>query len=177
MRRAERKIHAPIVVRSVDKLKNTVHFDLRQVTGTRLTLGVLTMATLVFAASINPLVRRFREMAVLPCGYHIEFVLTALQSGTIATLTPILAVLPYTANYIDDVKSKFVRFFLIRTDYASYLISRIVLCFLSGGLVITAGAMLAWGVSAETEAERHSQAKDNAVCVCRGCVCVCGGGG
>ena len=31
------------------------------------------------------------------------------------------------------------------------------------------------GVWAETEAERHSQAKDNAVCVCRGCVCVCGG--
>ena len=31
------------------------------------------------------------------------------------------------------------------------------------------------GVWAEPEAERHSQAKDNAVCVCRGCVCVCGG--
>ena len=31
------------------------------------------------------------------------------------------------------------------------------------------------GVWAETEAEGHSQAKDNAVCVCRGCVCDCGG--
>ena len=30
-------------------------------------------------------------------------------------------------------------------------------------------------VAAETEAGRPSQAKDNAVCVCRGCVCVCGG--
>lgn len=145
---AEHKTYAPIVVRSVDKLKNTVHFGLRQVTGTRLTLGILTMAALVFVASINSLVHQFREMAVLPCGYHIEFVLTALQSDTIATLTPILAVLPYTANYIDDVKNKFVRFFLIRTDYASYLISRIVFCFLSGGLVIIAGAMLAWGASA-----------------------------
>ena len=57
-------------------------------------------------------------------------------------------------------------------------------CVWGGGVVWGGGAgrdvsVCGWacmcGVWAETEAERHSQAKDNAVCVCRGCVCVCGG--
>ena len=57
-------------------------------------------------------------------------------------------------------------------------------CVWGGGVVWGGGAgrdvsVCGWacmcGVWAEPEAERHSQAKDNAVCVCRGCVCVCGG--
>ena len=58
-------------------------------------------------------------------------------------------------------------------------------CVWGGGGVVWGGgagrdvSVCVWacvcGVWAETEAERHSQAKDNAVCVCRGCVCVCGG--
>ena len=55
-------------------------------------------------------------------------------------------------------------------------------CVWGGGGVVWGGgagrdvSVCVWacmcGVWAETEAERHSQAKDNAVCVCRGCVCV-----
>lgn len=140
--------NASIVMGSVDKLKNTVLSDLHRAGYARLILGLFSMTILVFVASINSLICRFREMYILPCDYHMEFLLTALHSGTIGSVIPILAVLPFTASYIDDVKSRFARFFLIRTDYGTYLVSRILVCFLSGGLVITAGTLLAWGASA-----------------------------
>lgn len=139
--------NAPIAMGSVDKLKNTVLSDL-QAGYVRLILGLFSMTILVFVASINSLICRFREMYILPCNYHMEFLLTALHSGTIGSVIPILAVLPFTASYIDDVKSKFARFSLIRTDYTTYLVSRILVCFLSGGVVIVTGTLLAWGVSA-----------------------------
>ena len=132
----------------VDKLKNAVLSGLRQVAGLRLALGILAMAALVFVASVDPLVRQFREMSVLPYGYHTEFVLTALRSDTVAAFVPILAVLPFAGSFVDDVKSKFARFFLIRSSFPTYLVSRILVCFITGGFVAAAGALLSWGGAA-----------------------------
>lgn len=114
----------------------------------RIVAGIVGIAVLIFGASIDSLVRLFREMSQLFYGYHTEFILTALCSNMVASFLPIAAGLPFTASYIDDVKSRFARFFLIRTDYGTYLVSRILVCFLSGGLVIATGTLLAWGASA-----------------------------
>ena len=126
-------------------MKNAVFSGLRQAAGIRLVLGILAMAVLVFASSIDPLVRQFREMSTLPYGYHTEFVLNALRSDTVAAFVPILAVLPFAGSFVDDVKSKFARFFLIRSSYPTYLVSRILVCFVSGGYASAAGVLLSWG--------------------------------
>lgn len=107
--------------------------------------SILIMTSIIFLASINPLVNAFREMSLLENGYHTEFILDAIRSDTVSSFIPILAVLPFSASYVDDVKSKFVRFYLIRTSYITYCLSRIIFCFLCGGFVIAAGTMLAWG--------------------------------
>lgn len=109
---------------------------------------MFTMVALFFLTSCESLISLFPLTSLLSSHYHTEFVLIALRSETLAPFIPILAVLPYAASYIDDLKSKFARAFLIRADYITYLISRILVCFLSGGLVITAGTLLAWGASA-----------------------------
>ena len=129
-------------------MKNTIGCGLRQAAGIRLLLGILAMAAVIFLSSVDSLVRTFQETTLLLYGFHTDFVLTALQSDTVAPFLPILAVLPFAGSYVDDIKSKFARFFLIRTNYNTYPISRIVVCFLCGGFVIVAGTVFAWGISA-----------------------------
>lgn len=106
------------------------------------------MEIMIFLSSADTLLRLFPVTSLQPNDYHTDFILNAFRSDTMTSFIPILAVLPFTANYIDDVKSKFARLILIRTDYTTYLMGRILVCFLSGGFVIVAGILLSWGVSA-----------------------------
>ena len=129
-------------------------------------ISILGFWALVFFSSMDTLIQVFPATFLQPNDYHTNFVLNALRSNTLVPFVPILAVLPYAASYIDDIKSKFARFFLIRTEYVTYLKSRILVCFLSGGLVIVTGTLLAWGVSAllflpmEKAAEAPSETTD-----------------
>lgn len=128
-------------------MKNALSSGLREVSWLRALVGILAMVTVIAFASADSLIRVYRERQMLEYGYHTDQVLAALQSDTVAPFLPILAVLPFSAVYIDDVKSKFVRFFLIRTNNTIYPVSRILVCFFSGGIVIAAGTLLAWGLS------------------------------
>lgn len=129
-------------------MKNALLSGLRELSWLRMFIGILAMLAVISIASADSLIRVYREHLVLEYGYHTNQILESLQSDTVASFLPILAVLSFSAVYIDDVKSKFVRFFLIRTNYTSYLVSRIIICFLSGGVVIVAGTLLAWGLYA-----------------------------
>lgn len=128
-------------------MKNALSSGLREVAWLRVLVGIFAMVAVIALASADSLIRVCRERQMLEYGYHTNLVLSALQSDTVAPFLPILAVLSFSAVYIDDVKSKFARFFLIRTNYTIYLVSRILVCFLSGGIVISAGILLAWGLS------------------------------
>ena len=105
------------------------------------------MVLLLFLSSVDSMLQLFPCLSLLSNGYHSEFVSNALSSDTVASFVPILAVLPFAACYIDDIKSKFARFYLVRSSYATYLASRVLVCFISGGLVIVTGVLLAWGIS------------------------------
>ena len=133
---------------------------MKQVINIRTVMGIFSIVLLVFLSSTKTLLQLFPVVFLQSSYYHTDFILDAVCSDTLAPFIPILAVLPYTASYIDDVKSKFVRFFLVRTNYTTYLISRILVCFLSGGLVIAAGTMLAWGVSALLFSPMEKAAED-----------------
>ena len=128
-------------------MKCSIYSGIKQVLNKQTFIGIITMAILIFLSSVDTLLQLFPATSLQPNDYHTDFILNALHSDTLASFIPILAVLPFTASYIDDVKSRFARFFLIRTDYTTYLISHILVCFLSGGLVIAAGTLLAWGAS------------------------------
>lgn len=80
--------------------------------------------------------------------YCNNLMIDALSSEAVIAFVPIISVLHYSGTYIDDLKSKFVIFHLIRSNYHSYLISCIMVCFLCGGGVILLGNLLSWGVSA-----------------------------
>lgn len=67
-----------------------------------------------------------------------------------APFVAIVAILPFSGNYVDEVKSKFARFSMLRTNYSVYLLGRIIVCFLLGGAVILAGVWAAYFVSVLT---------------------------
>ena len=143
-------------------MKYSICTGIKQTINKQTLVGITTMEIMIFLSSADTLLRLFPVTSLQPNDYHTDFILNAFCSDTMTSFIPILAVLPFTANYIDDVKSKFARLILIRTDYTTYLMGRILVCFLSGGFVIVAGILLSWGVSAllflpmEKAAERQT---------------------
>lgn len=127
---------------------NAIKTQLKLVTGIRFLLGTLAMGVVIFLSSTDLFIRAFREVDLLPGGYHLNFILTALQSNSVIFFVPILAALPFSAEYIDAVKSKFSRYFLIRTSFSTYLTSNILTGFFCGGGIIMVGISLAWCTSA-----------------------------
>jgi len=89
----------------------------------------------------------YRDPKIQPSGFHITFLLNALTSDTMSPFVSIVTILPFSGNYVDEVKSKFARFSMLRTNYFVYLLGRITACFLLGGAVILAGVWAAYFAS------------------------------
>lgn len=127
---------------------NAIQTQLKLAGGIRFVLGILAMGIVVFLSSANLFILAFREVELLPGGYHLDFILTALKSDSVISFIPILAVLPFSAVYIEALKSKFTRNILIRTNFLTYLISTISTCFFCGGGIIVGGTLFAGSASA-----------------------------
>lgn len=125
-------------------MKNGFLTALRQGWGLRAVLAVAAEVLLIVVASMDTLLSQAGSFYNLPYGYHTNLVLDALHSDTMAPFFAIAPVLPMAASYLDDVKSKFARFYLIRTGYPVYLVGRLLACFLWGGGVLLLGTVLAW---------------------------------
>lgn len=83
----------------------------------------------------------------LPTGYVNEFMISALQTKVANSFVPILAVIPFSGKYVEDLKSKFVRFYLVRSSRKSYLLNRISGSFACGGTVFFCGGTAAWSIA------------------------------
>lgn len=125
-------------------MRNAVSSGLRQAAGIRTLLALLAAAGVVLLNCADPVLRMYRENTSFYQGLHTELIIHSLRSDTLSAFLPILAVLPFAGCYVDDVKSKFARFLLIRGSFRRYLLSRVLVCFLTGGLVVFLGAALAW---------------------------------
>lgn len=127
-------------------MKNAVYFEIKQTLNTRNMLAVISIVILALLSSVDMLLSLFPITSLQPDGYHTYFTVSTLGSNTLAPFVPIYAAIPYATCYIDDIKSKYVRFYLIRTKYIMYIINRILVCFLSGYLIIFIGDILVWGM-------------------------------
>ncbi len=126
-------------------MKNAVKSGIRQAVNGRLCMVILAVVAMIGFSLAKDLLKLFQNPYLLPAGFHNDLLVQAITSDTFAPALPLLASLPFSGCYVDDIKSKFARFFLLRTSYGRYLASRFLVCFLMGGLVIGAGCCLAWG--------------------------------
>lgn len=129
-------------------MKNAISSGFRQAANIWFFLVPILTAAVIMINFVDPVIRTYRETGFFVQGFHITLVIQGFQSDALISFLPILAALPFGGCFVDDLKSKFARFFLIRSSYRIYIISRIIVGFLAGGLVILSGALIAWGATA-----------------------------
>jgi len=112
--------------------------------GTRFWVGVLGTLCILLLSSVQNILMAFRMEGLLVYGFHNSLMQSALRSEGMTLALPILAALPFTASFVDDVKSGFVKYYLHRIGRGGYLAGRCVACAFSGGLVLAFGILAAY---------------------------------
>ena len=103
----------------------TVASNLRQAVGSWGFLLSLAGAALIpLLSSVQGILAGFRSAELLSPGYHSDLIMGALSSEAMALALPILAALPYTASFIDDVKSGFIKEYLPRITEPFYMVDK-----------------------------------------------------
>lgn len=113
--------------------------------GIRFLVAVLITIGLIFATFLQPVLQTLQKVGRFYQGYHRELIDQALSSDTLSAFLPILAAIPLAGGYLEDVKSKFARFFLVREGYCCYLIGHCVACWLCGSISVLLGVLAAYG--------------------------------
>lgn len=129
-------------------MQRVIRSSIRQALGGRgFLLSLCGTAAVIFLSSIKGIVTAFRSETLLAFGYHHDFIASALGSDGMTLALPLLAALPFTAAFLDDLKSGFLKEYLPRTTPTGYLLGRIIGCLLSGALALCLGVFLAYGVA------------------------------
>lgn len=129
-------------------MKNAIGSGFRQAANICTVLVPVLTAAVIMMNFVDPVIRTFRENGFFVEGFHVELLMDGFQSDALISFLPILAALPFGGCFVDDLKSKFARFFLIRSSYRTYIASRIIVGFLAGGLAILFGVLITWGTTA-----------------------------
>lgn len=111
-------------------------------------VGFIGAIAIIAVSSIQQILEAFRAEELLMIGFHDTFIANALVSDGMTLALPILAALPFTASFVDDVKSGYIKAYLPRTSRAGYLTGKCVACAVSGGLVLALGILAAYVISA-----------------------------
>ena len=112
--------------------------------GIRFLFGCVCVIVALGFSALEPLVRICRAPQWQPSGYHISLLMSALSSDLFASFIAIVSVLPFSASYIDEIKSKFVQIYVLRTGYFTYLATKVIICFVLGGIVVLAGILVVY---------------------------------
>lgn len=110
----------------------------------RFWVTLVIVAFLMLTLLLDPVLDDLRDGGEIAQGYHKVLVLNALTSDFWSVFTPILAGIPFAAEYVEDIKSKFARFLLIRECFGGYLLGQMLACWLCGGLSVVLGAGVAY---------------------------------
>lgn len=111
-------------------------------------LAVLGFIVVLYLGVLDRLVCVMRDHTLLPVGFTRELIVSALSTDAIVSFIPVLAVIPFSGTFIEEIKSNFARYLLIRSGYCHYLLGKILMCYLYGGTVLLFGCISAWGIAA-----------------------------
>lgn len=84
------------------------------------------------------------EMNGVYNGFHAQTLLNALGSDVMLLCVPILAALPYTSAFVDDMKSGYLKEYLPRSGRRRYVTGKVAATAVSGALVMFIGVIIAY---------------------------------
>ena len=135
--------------RREENMKKAICAGLRQAIFSRgFIISAAGTALILLLSSVQGILAGFRAEELLSPGFHSDLIMGALSSEAMALALPILAALSYTASFIDDVKSGFIKEYLPRTTVPRYIAGKAAACAVSGGLTLALGIFIAYGFAA-----------------------------
>ena len=106
-------------------MKKSLRASLRQAIFSRgFIISTVGTALILLLSSVQGILAGFRSAELLSPGFHSDLIMGALSSDAMALALPILAALPYTASFIDDVKSGFIKEYLPRITEPFYMVDK-----------------------------------------------------
>lgn len=118
------------------------------VSGKGMYIGILSATVVLLLSTVQDVLLAFRSEELLQNGFHHTCIMNALKSDAMTLALPIIAALPFTSSFIDDIKSGFVKEYLPRTTKSGYLLGKIFGSLVSGGLAVSLGVLLGYAVAA-----------------------------
>lgn len=109
-------------------------------------LTVLAAVLVLVIGVFADLLSAFQSDALLDGSFHFTVLQKAIQSDAFTFALPILSTLPFSAAFLDELKSGFIKEYLPRTTRRDYLAGKIAGCMVSGGAGIIGGIGIAFGV-------------------------------
>lgn len=127
---------------------NAIISPLRQALLNRLyVISIATTIAVMFIGNTNALMTAFKSKELLANGFHAMFMKSSFSTDSTTLCLPIISALPYTVSFVDDIKSGYIKEYLPRTDIKGYISGKITACYLSGGLSVFIGLLIAYGIS------------------------------
>ncbi|BBF45402.1 hypothetical protein lbkm_4169 [Lachnospiraceae bacterium KM106-2] len=109
-------------------------------------LAVIVCVVTLIIASANDLYVVFTSKEDIKHGIHGTIALSAIRSDLIVLILPVLCAIPYATRFVEDIKSHFVIQYLPRAGVKEYILGKIVVSILSGGLVLLLGILIYFGL-------------------------------
>ncbi|MBR1865702.1 MAG: hypothetical protein IJ801_04270 [Lachnospiraceae bacterium] len=109
-------------------------------------LAIAGTVLVLVLGTFTDMLTAFRSKELLENGFHITIIQTAMESDAFTFALPILCALPFTASYMEDIRTGYIKAYLPRTNRRDYMTGKIVACMASGGLALTIGILLMFGL-------------------------------
>lgn len=100
----------------------------------KLLLGVATCVAVLMYLAAQHLIQLFPVSSPFSAGFFLSCFCRLIQSDEIIPIYVIVAGMPYACVYVDDIKSKFFRYVLIRSSYDHYVSSHYWVGCIYGGI-------------------------------------------
>lgn len=100
-----------------------------------LTSVIIMVVVIIFGVGKDMLFPQNVKYGLFPF-YHMNMILMSLQSNIVLIVVPIVCTLPYTAAFLDEYTSGYIKIYIMKTHKEDYVKGKIMATAISGGLVL-----------------------------------------